>query len=69
MMDVPLLLFLLSSSNASCSAATVALTPGHNLLGAYGVPGLMPRVAAALGRLMMACHQLYGFSRVTSMMK
>ena len=29
----------------------------------------MPKVAAALGRLMTACHQLYGFSRVTSMMK
>jgi len=29
----------------------------------------MPRVAAALGRLVTACHTLYGFSRITSMVK
>lgn len=26
----------------------------------------MPKVAAVLGRLMTACHTLYGFSRLTS---
>ncbi len=43
--------------------------PGYNPLAAYGAPHLMPRVAGALGKLMTACHTLYGFSRVTSMNK
>ncbi|KAL4434374.1 hypothetical protein ABPG75_000815 [Micractinium tetrahymenae] len=42
---------------------------GINPLQAYGVGGLMPRVSSALGRLVTACHTLYGFSRITSMMK
>lgn len=42
---------------------------GYNPLEAYGVGGLVPKLALALGRLVTACHQLYGFSRVTSMMK
>ena len=42
---------------------------GYNPLQAYGVPQLMPRVAGALGRLITACHTLYGFSRLTSAMK
>lgn len=42
---------------------------GINPLQAYGVGGLMPRVSSALGRLFTACHTLYGFSRITSMMK
>lgn len=42
---------------------------GVNPLQAYGVGGLMPRVASALSRLVLACHTLYGFSRITSMLK
>lgn len=42
---------------------------GINPLAAYGVGGLMPRVSSALGRLFTACHTLYGFSRITSMVK
>lgn len=41
---------------------------GFNPLQAYGAGSLMSRVCAALGRLMTACHTLYGFSRLTSSM-
>lgn len=42
---------------------------GINPLQAYGVGGLTPRISSALGRLVTACHTLYGFSRITSAMK
>ena len=44
-------------------------TIGYNPLQAYGVGGLLPRLEAALGRLLNACHQLYGFSRITSTLR
>ncbi|KAI3439023.1 hypothetical protein D9Q98_001435 [Chlorella vulgaris] len=42
---------------------------GYNPLDSYGAGALGQKVSAALGRLVTACHQLYGFSRVTSMLK
>ena len=42
---------------------------GFNPLQGYGVGALMPRVCSALGRLITACHTLYGFTRLTSMVK
>lgn len=61
-----LLTFLLSSCRTFFLSSPGA---GYNPLEAYGVGGLVPKLALALGRLVTACHQLYGFSRVTSMMK
>ncbi len=54
---------------ASPTCLPFPLPTGYNPLEAYGVGRLLPKVASALGRLVTACHQLYGFSRVTSMMK
>ena len=50
-------------------SAHSAVPAGYNPLESYGVPYLTPHVAAALGKLMTACHTLYGFSRITSMNK
>ena len=40
---------------------------GYNPLDAYGIGALMPKVSAALSKLVLQCHNLYGYSRMSSL--
>jgi hypothetical protein len=52
--------------SATASTALLELIKqGFNPLDAYGCRGLLPRVTAAHSRVMLQCHQLYGFTRMT----
>ena len=41
------------------------LRNGQHPLDAYGVPALVPRISAALSRILQTCHSTYGAATLT----